>query len=658
MTLKREEFEALVAQCQDLAEQHPDKYKVRVALLAGLGYLYIAFVLALIIGSLWALSHWLCFGHGRYLAWKLALPLVVLLYFVVRALIVPLYPPQGKEIEQSQAPELFKDIESIRLNVAAPKIDKVLVTPEMNAAIVQISHIPCLGYGKNYLILGLPLMQALSPAHFQSVLAHEMGHLSGNHGGFSSWIYRLRMTWEQLVFNTAQSSWLGQLMFNSFFSWYAPFFSAYTYVLARQNEYQADQCSVELVGAKSAAEALIEVEIECSYIDRKFWKEIYQLADSQAIPPSNVFSLMQEELKAPSFQTEDVKRWLQEALLAKTNSYDTHPALPDRLKALNYKLPVSSPEDNEAEQIVSEFRSLLKGIEKSAAQYYFPSQANDFISYFNQTWFDAHKEVWSERFEHCQKALRLIEELEQKRKNITLSEEDLWQLADNTLDLKGESFALPYYEELHRCNPDNAKANFALGSVKLALYNDEGIKHIEKSMQGSENYVLAGCNEIYAYYTRQGKHELARSFLLKGDQQYELELKANEERTLIRSSDMFVSPDVKEVEIEKIRAGLSKHNFVQEAYLVRKLVNVMSAMPCYVLLIVPRKGQWWKFQDEGKEIEALQQFLYKLTSIERTELDLSMLYAGSELDQAIVKAVKAVDSSLIYTVQEIKEPVS
>lgn len=45
------------------------------------------------------------------------------------------------------------------------------------------------GMMKNYLIIGLPLMQSLSTEQLTSVLAHEFGHLSKNHARAANWIY-------------------------------------------------------------------------------------------------------------------------------------------------------------------------------------------------------------------------------------------------------------------------------------------------------------------------------------------------------------------------------------------------------------------------------------------------------------------------------------
>src|SRR5947208_2584067 len=82
------------------------------------------------------------------------------------------------------------------------------------------------------LLLGLPLMKSLTPAQFEAVLAHEFGHLAGGHGRVSNWIYRLRLSWARLL-SALEGRKAGSWLFLPFFNWYAPYFSAYSFPLAR-----------------------------------------------------------------------------------------------------------------------------------------------------------------------------------------------------------------------------------------------------------------------------------------------------------------------------------------------------------------------------------------------------------------------------------------
>jgi Zn-dependent protease with chaperone function len=57
-----------------------------------------------------------------------------------------------------------------------------------NASVVQIPRLGVFGWSRNYLTVGVPLLDAVTPEQFEAVLAHELGHLARAHGRFRTWI--------------------------------------------------------------------------------------------------------------------------------------------------------------------------------------------------------------------------------------------------------------------------------------------------------------------------------------------------------------------------------------------------------------------------------------------------------------------------------------
>jgi len=142
---------------------------------------------------------------------KLGWPLLLLAYAILRALWVRFPRPDGVAVTRAQAPALFTMVEELRRKLACPRFHHVLLTAEWNAAVAQRPRLGPFGWYENYLQLGLPLMTGLSLDEFRAVLAHELGHLSRNHGRFGSWIYRIRATWGRLLesLHQARHHWRG-----------------------------------------------------------------------------------------------------------------------------------------------------------------------------------------------------------------------------------------------------------------------------------------------------------------------------------------------------------------------------------------------------------------------------------------------------------------
>lgn len=197
--MRLEEFDRLVKHLEGLAASHPRLYKVKTGLLALIGYAHIFGVLAVVAALLAVLAVSAVKGRSYFHVVKTGIPLIVLAGIILRSLWVRLRPPEGIPLGREEAERLFDAVEKIRRAVKGPRVHAILLTDDFNAAVVQVPRLGIIGWHKNYLTVGLPLMHALSPAQFEAVLAHEIGHLSAAHGRFGAWIYRIRKTWYRLV---------------------------------------------------------------------------------------------------------------------------------------------------------------------------------------------------------------------------------------------------------------------------------------------------------------------------------------------------------------------------------------------------------------------------------------------------------------------------
>ena len=247
---------------------------------------------------------------------------------------VRLEAPQGREITRREAPALFSMLDQLRRALKVDvRFDHVLLTDEFNAAVVQIPRLGILGWHRNYLIIGLPLMKALTRKQLAAVLAHELGHLAGGHGRLGNWIYRLRLGWSRLGEMLEQTESMANYIFRPFFKRYVPYFSAVSFPLARADEYEADRNSARLTSPTAAAAALTTVEVMSDFLHSRFWPELHQRATTSSKPQFSPFSEMDGALRTV---VEDValRGWLTVAMARKTSVADTHPALSDRLAAL------------------------------------------------------------------------------------------------------------------------------------------------------------------------------------------------------------------------------------------------------------------------------------------------------------------------------------
>jgi len=337
--LDRADFIHLVRLSEQASAQDSARYRRGVAAFAALGYLWVIACLLLAIGVIAGAATSL--GRGRFgfaQGWLLLFG-VGLLWATVRALWVTFDEPEGIRLERKDAPRLFDALDRIRARIEGPAIHHVYLDTEFNASIRQVPRFGLLGGAVNYLSIGLPLLMALDRRRLLSVLAHEYGHLRGNHGRLSAWIYRTRMSWLKLDASLQRDEGLMAVLSQAFFRWYFPRFAARTFALARQDEYEADGVSARLLGTEVAAAALTEIAVKGAWYTERFWPAHWARAAGEILPAGPFATLLSSLHRTP--EPDFARAALRSALGRVSDVDDTHPSLRDRLES--FEEPAALP---------------------------------------------------------------------------------------------------------------------------------------------------------------------------------------------------------------------------------------------------------------------------------------------------------------------------
>lgn len=497
------EFIETVNRLEEYARREPGKYRLRVGLLAALGYAYLLLALAVLL-CLFGGIIYLMFegGHFNFFEVKFALVLLTLAAVVARALWVKVPAPTGVEIGREEAPQLFALADELTKELEAPRVHTVLVNGAYNASLSQVPRLGIFGWHRNYLTLGLPLTQALTPEQFRAVVAHELGHLSGNHGRFGSWIYRVRMTWAQLLERLARERRRGSAVFTKFVNWYAPHFNAYSFVLARQHEYDADRAAAQAAGPRDTAEALAVIELKGSYLSERYWPEVFSRADEQAEPARGSYAGMAEALRGT---VPDAQAYLRRSLAQETGYDDTHPSLAARLEALGL-------DDAAREEMVERLAREHAAQGETAAARYLGAHEEALARLLDEDWCVQVGAVWRDRHRYVKESRARLAALEEKARTSELTLEEAWKRAYWTAEFKGADEAVPLLRELVARRPRHADANFMLGQILIARGEESGVEHVERAMSAEPKSVPAGCRLLYAFLREQRREPEAEKY--------------------------------------------------------------------------------------------------------------------------------------------------
>ncbi len=633
-------YQALIKRLEAYAQRKPKAYRARVMLLALLGYTYVAVILGLVVAAMAGLT-WLLTQGSRgvgYVLGELLFALGALSLIILRSLWVRLPPPTGVAVTEKDVPELFSLLARLQKAHRAPRCHQVLLTADFNASVVQIPRLGFLGWSRNYLALGLPLMEVLSPPQFEAVVAHELGHLSRAHGRFAAWISRVRLTWGCLVGTLRAHRHWGALLFERFFRWYTPFFNAYTFVLAREHEYEADAQSARLAGSIPAREALVTVSVVGRFLERSFWPSLTRLAVKQAAPPESPLGDLERAFKT-GMPPDEARRWLKEEMSRLTGYADTHPGLKDRLAALAKE----SKRTGDLRDLAT-WPHLRAAPRVTALDHYVGERQWDYRAELDARWTAQMAGEWKVRHEAAQEGQRRLLALAQKAGSKPLSVEEQWEQARWSEELKGEGEALPLLKSLLTTAPHHAQANFALGRILLDRSDARGIALIERAMVKLPELVPPGCRLIADFQSRQGNEPDIHRYLRRADEVAEQLSRAEQRSQTLQPSDQLIPHGLSLAMVTGLRRALAQQPRVAEAYLVRRLMPDCPSVPFYVLAIVPRV-RWFEWWEKSKTAQLAQQVAAKLQTPPRTSL---VVLEGAGR-RRLLKSLRRVHDARIYT---------
>lgn len=575
--MSRAEFDRLVTRAKEENAVDPAGYKKRVVFFGLLGYLFVFAVVGIVLWATISFAiYYITSAYHSAGGGKLLLLLGLTLLILLGSLWVRYEAPEGIRVQRAQCPELYNLIDELCRSLKV-RIDEVVLSSDIgiNAAVQQIPRLGILGFPKNYLILGYPLMASESPEMFRATLAHEFGHVSGSHGKTGAWIYAVYTTFSQLLGNLREGSPLLYCAFFGFFHWYNPRFAAYSLVLRRRHEIEADQMAIDFAGAEANALGLINDEIKNRLLASKFWPELYKTANTTAVAPPDVVEREAGFLRTAIQDEEEAQNFLKDALMRKTDNNDSHPCLLERL--VYAKFPAAS--EQEISSCKLDLKSLLTPA-TTAANMYLAGAEESLCKTMSQTWVACNELVWEARNKQVEEYRKEITRLESLPE---LSKDDLAAKAYLYVQVEGTDGALPVIHELLTSYPEHGWGNLTLGTHLLEKRDESGVQYVEKSMQSDTMITPSGCEALVDYYKSVGKHEHAETYLQRMDRfQRDINF-AIDERRALNDNDQFEPHDKDAEDIAHLQAQIEQYKEIKTAYLVRKYVRHLPELPCYVL---------------------------------------------------------------------------
>ena len=487
------DFSTLIGRLEREADAHPQLYLGKVAIAAALGYLFPALIALVILTCCFLIIYALATGATPPILAAIGiLAGAGALIAAIRALRVQIAVVDGLALTPEDAPDLFRLIDVISHKIGVAPFATVKVNGDFKLGIQQIAQWGVFGGYRNHLHIGAPLLLALSADEFCALLAHEIGHLGGNQRKFGAWIYRLRNTWHLLQPKFAEPANTFDRVLAPYCRWYAPWFHAYSFALARNHEYESDQIGAWITSAPTLGRALIQVEMASRFLSDVYWARFLSRVEEAPEPPYKPYSLLPRAFKI--LEKEPSRpQWLAEALRRYASDNDTHPSLAERLAALEVAPQLPPPATT------------------SAALMTLGPSAQAAIDHCDDVWRAQNLANWRKRHDEIREARWKLAEYEQQDSG-ALAPEDLWSKAGLLLSVNRAEDAIDTLQQLvagKRVHPD---AHMLLGELLLKFGEEQGLEHLVAAAQQRAEVADTATSIGYDYLASRGRKREAQRF--------------------------------------------------------------------------------------------------------------------------------------------------
>jgi Zn-dependent protease with chaperone function len=243
----------------------------------------------------------------------------------------------GVVVTPAQQPALWARIRQLAAQVGTRAPRRLYLVPDANAAVWENARLLGMIPGKRQMMIGLPLLMAMTPAQLDSVLAHELGHYGNRDTRVGGLVGRTRQSVISALRAAGRKGRFqlpGSDMFVAIFRAYAKVVLRVTQEASRAQEYAADRVAAQIAGPANAIAALSQLRgIDAAF---DFYMDRYVAPGLELgllPPPPEVFGGFLG-LRGDSTRQAELDEMRTNPSPRPADPYDSHPPIADRIAAL------------------------------------------------------------------------------------------------------------------------------------------------------------------------------------------------------------------------------------------------------------------------------------------------------------------------------------
>ncbi|HEY5601729.1 MAG TPA: hypothetical protein VIM41_01320 [Gammaproteobacteria bacterium] len=369
--LKSLDSDAIWQSIYGFAQKYPTLYTALQVIVALAGYAYLLlfpllFLLGLGILASYAATQPLASSFTHIVYW--AVITIVSAMVTIQLTRIKFIETHGIALDSPTAAKLHHLLDRLGGELAIPRIDRIIVSEQLSIDIVKTPATAVPFWCTNTLVIGLPLMQCLSPQYFECAVIRKLLQYSKQHNCLIKWLHQLRSVWQLYMNVLSNNVTFGSFLLAVFFRVYAPLYRNLLTPIAHRNELEADLDTLQFANDEDLLQTIETVIVAKIFLDQQYWPKIQRSIKQNREPDIQPYSNLDETLKQ-GLTPKTTKRWLDSVYDHESHRLKPIPSLRARMHNIG-RSRIRIPER----------------IQQTAAQVYLDHHYTTVVDGLNQLW--------------------------------------------------------------------------------------------------------------------------------------------------------------------------------------------------------------------------------------------------------------------------------
>ncbi len=434
----------LVSPVENLAKKNQRVYLILSVAVAIAGYVYLLFSPAVVLTAFYFLHElipavqnnqdWAVVGVISFIA-------ILCMYASVRTVQLKFSHVKGLKVSKEMTPDLFDVIAEVRSHFKRPAIKNVVITEKFECRIESVPRLGIPVASFNTLVIGLPLMQTLSPEEFRCELSRCIGQHSKIIPSLTLFIYKSHNLWSMYNESLRKYKKFGTSPLRWFFKTYSRLFETIAAPAIRMEELEADLFALEYINEDEVFEALKSEAISRALLKTHYWPNVRSMVMKHPNIAIKPFANLENAVRTEALQN-NRKKWLGEAYLTGQFPGDLMPSFRQRMEYIGH----------------SKMRS-IPVLGMNSAEKYLGDTRKNIIPIIDKLWRSTTLSHWVREYKEQRRDIGKIKDLSRKSQKNILWPKDIICYACLAKKLRGYTFRSSV-NKLMRRNMRNATPEF------------------------------------------------------------------------------------------------------------------------------------------------------------------------------------------------------